>query len=929
MELLQLLPQQSTCRECELGTDSLNNPGIPSIHVADSLPIHPDNPAFIILGQNPGFQEDRDGQPFVGRSGELLRRTILNDDKLNLCKTHTVYLMNVARCCTDAGQSIPQKCYNTCYNLYSHKDLEAVIAYHKPKTRILATGKPASIRAYQLLFPKKNPGTRIDDYFAVNGVSDHRVQAFFTYHPAAILRENKLAIPYSEHLGIIKRQLEGLVPPLTKPASIPVRLPTPSDPTAFSIDIETYGALESMPEQTVFAPQKFLSIDGVHPRDAILSVAITLPKKDPRPSPTTEWTLDHIRQIEPGVSMTFDMRRPSDVSALRAWVQHGRTFFTVNGGYDIGVLRFCLNWQPYLHDQQIIDGIVLNFSYSEIRPEKSLKAFGILSGLYKYDNTIKQKRFSTYEQVIRYNAEDTHNTLLMCATLAADIRDRLPEPARSVKLTPFMLKHYSDLTWECIQKTEAGVPHDILELVRLARRNKRKIDEIEQDLRANHDLSLSGKGSPDSKVNFVIKCIETLMALGKDPTTHELYSLTEKGQISSGVKNRNLFRLMLPPDHELQEPLSKWQTHANLHKIYSTYCHTRLWCKANKHSDKRSRLIPRSPDFVFPRMPNPQESAEHIRVPPLRQGVSTIGVAHPTWYIVPSPVKDGQGASGGTIQGRPIAKNPPLQTDPPAIQRTKKSRWPGGMIVHYDFSQIEMRIAGVLSGDPSLIKAYQDDEDLHTDLTVFCEGPDILNDPYFGCGDRQTDPRQWYKQANFLIGYRGGWMTLLEAVLKNCNKIQTEGWARSTIDSLRRRRQGLWDWQEELIARAKREKRIDLPIIGMSRYFMGGDKHEDNEICNFPVQTWAGTLQNRAEILNGLALNTRRSRNPHIVPTINIYDAVEYDVRSEQHLKEIDEIMANTVRELAANDIYGRLCAHTGHTINLEYSREIIGRNEA
>ena len=240
MNLPQLLPPQSACRECELGNDSLENPGVPSRYVVESLPQKPDNPCFIILGQNPGFEEDKKGEAFVGRSGDFVRRTLLNTESMEINNTHCVYLMNVARCSSPAGMNIKATCYNTCYRAYTHNDLMSVISYHTGRIIILALGKPASIRAYQLLFPKKSPGTKIGDYFNMNGIKQkveiedgvREVQCFFTYHPAAILRENKLAIPYSEHLGIVRRHVDGLIPPMSKPIVVPQEEPPSYKPLA-------------------------------------------------------------------------------------------------------------------------------------------------------------------------------------------------------------------------------------------------------------------------------------------------------------------------------------------------------------------------------------------------------------------------------------------------------------------------------------------------------------------------------------------------------------------------------------------------------------------------------------------------------------------------------------------------------------------------
>ena len=68
---LTLLPPKPSCTACDLHS-AAKNVGIPSRHLPSSLPPDPANPVVIVIGMNPGTQEDRAGECWIGPSGQLL-----------------------------------------------------------------------------------------------------------------------------------------------------------------------------------------------------------------------------------------------------------------------------------------------------------------------------------------------------------------------------------------------------------------------------------------------------------------------------------------------------------------------------------------------------------------------------------------------------------------------------------------------------------------------------------------------------------------------------------------------------------------------------------------------------------------------------------------------------------------------------------------
>lgn len=91
------------------------------------------NAAIMIIGQNPGFNEDQQGKPFIGKSGNKLNE-LLNQLKIN---RDDVYITNTVKCFTPANRKPDTGEIKSCG---SHLKVE--IDTIKPKV-IIALGDPA------------------------------------------------------------------------------------------------------------------------------------------------------------------------------------------------------------------------------------------------------------------------------------------------------------------------------------------------------------------------------------------------------------------------------------------------------------------------------------------------------------------------------------------------------------------------------------------------------------------------------------------------------------------------------------------------------------------------------------------------------------------------------------------------------------------
>ncbi len=83
-ELDQLAEQIRACQRCRLAETRLQ--AVPG----EGLPHAP----FLLIGEGPGFHEDRQGRPFVGRSGNLLENLLAS---IGLSR-RDVFITNVVKC---------------------------------------------------------------------------------------------------------------------------------------------------------------------------------------------------------------------------------------------------------------------------------------------------------------------------------------------------------------------------------------------------------------------------------------------------------------------------------------------------------------------------------------------------------------------------------------------------------------------------------------------------------------------------------------------------------------------------------------------------------------------------------------------------------------------------------------------------------------
>jgi DNA polymerase len=125
---------------------------------------------LVFVGETPGEEEDRQGEPFVGRAGQLLTRII---EAIGLTRDQ-VYVLNVIKCCPPNNRNPLPDELAACRPI-----LQAQLACLRPRV-ICALGTFAA----QTLLQTEAPLARLRGRF--HPLGDIKVMP--TYHPAYVLR---------------------------------------------------------------------------------------------------------------------------------------------------------------------------------------------------------------------------------------------------------------------------------------------------------------------------------------------------------------------------------------------------------------------------------------------------------------------------------------------------------------------------------------------------------------------------------------------------------------------------------------------------------------------------------------------------------------------------------------------------------------------
>jgi uracil-DNA glycosylase len=160
---------------------------------------------LMFVGEAPGEQEDRRGEPFVGPAGQLLDRMI---EAMGWTRD-TVYIANTTKCRPPGNRNPQPDELDQCMPF-----LHAQIAAIAPRI-IVALGRPASNQLLGTDAPISALRGRFHDY--PRGGLGHHLKIMPTFHPAYLLRDpDKKRAAWSD-LKLVMAELARLGIPAPRP----------------------------------------------------------------------------------------------------------------------------------------------------------------------------------------------------------------------------------------------------------------------------------------------------------------------------------------------------------------------------------------------------------------------------------------------------------------------------------------------------------------------------------------------------------------------------------------------------------------------------------------------------------------------------------------------------------------------------------------
>ena len=184
----------SSCRKCPLGNSRLNA----------VFGVGSENAETLFIGEGPGFQEDHDGEPFVGKSGQLLDKILA---AIGLSR-ESVYIANIVKCHPMINPENPEARGND--RPPSPEEIAACRPYLDQQIALIA---PRVIVTLGAVAARVLLGTTVGltkirgqwrDYHPALG---RPVKVMPTYHPAALLRNPNLKKEVWEDMKNLKKEL--------------------------------------------------------------------------------------------------------------------------------------------------------------------------------------------------------------------------------------------------------------------------------------------------------------------------------------------------------------------------------------------------------------------------------------------------------------------------------------------------------------------------------------------------------------------------------------------------------------------------------------------------------------------------------------------------------------------------------------------------
>lgn len=178
--LSQLAAEIGACRRCPLGASRLQ--AVPGVGSGEA--------GVMFIGEGPGYSEDHRGEPFVGRSGQLLDKIL---ESIGLSR-RTVFIANVVKCHPMKDPADPEARGND--RPPTPEEMEACRPFLDEQIRLLSPRVVVTlgaVAARALLGAQSLTAIRGQwRLYEPAGREGRPIKVLPTYHPAALLRNPNL-----------------------------------------------------------------------------------------------------------------------------------------------------------------------------------------------------------------------------------------------------------------------------------------------------------------------------------------------------------------------------------------------------------------------------------------------------------------------------------------------------------------------------------------------------------------------------------------------------------------------------------------------------------------------------------------------------------------------------------------------------------------
>lgn len=246
----------------------------------------------------------------------------------------------------------------------------------------------------------------------------------------------------------------------------------------------------------------------------------------------------------------------------------------------------------------------------------------------------------------------------------------------------------------------------------------------------------------------------------------------------------------------------------------------------------------------------------------------------------------------GTVTGRMASKDPNLQNIPVRTQESKAIRkafvaGKGNIIVAIDYSQIELRIAAMLSGDQKLIEIFKNGEDVHAGVASRVFGVEV---------DAVTsDMRRKAKVINFGILYGMGVNALRANLGDDTSREEAQEFLNAYFNTFTR----LAEYLEETKGYARLEG-CTKTMFGRRRHFPGITSsapfiraQAERMAINAPVQGTAADAMRIA--MNEVYAHLKKGNTMDSVKMLmQVHDELVFEIDEnvlDKEVKKLTEIM--------------------------------------